>query len=198
MPNGEYEEQFNKKLAEWEAQTKLYVEQTITAQTRLEDLTKQLTEASTQFIPPSAPPKMIGPVEFISPAMSELLKKAEYAVATAPEIQLIKDDITRVSAELERYDFFARLYNEVPAAIAAGAVYGADGVLTKLIPPGDLTAAELEEVRTTISEMAAIITGKRAEAEPGFAEAEGLPEEVAYPELVAPSIPSISPSGCQE
>ncbi|GAH24844.1 unnamed protein product, partial [marine sediment metagenome] len=92
--------------------------------------------------------------------------------------RVLSDYISQATVDLETSDFFARLYSEVPLAISTGSVSSADEILTLLKPPANLTADELDAVKSTINEMITTITAP--------AEAVKEPGEIEYPELVAP------------
>lgn len=177
MPNGE---EFEKKLSEWEKQSQLYREQARTSQQQVAVQGKELEHLATQQ--GSWYEKWFGGGAFGSafwkprtwfapitgPSMAELIEQRN----------ILRTDIQQATADLERSDFFARLYGEAPLAISAGAVSSPDELLTMLTPPAELTADELADVRSTVSDMIASIT------EPSV-----LPEleEIEYPPLVAPA-----------
>ena len=169
MPNGEFE----KQLAEWEKQTQLYQEQAKTSQLQITDYGKQLEALS-----PKQPTNLLERIFWAAkPLIMEWGPLYPSAAKDLIAKRVLTENISQAALDLERNDFFARLYSEVPIAIFAGAVSSYDEVLARLNPPSDLTADELSEVIDTISNMIAVIT-----APPGVVE----PEEMEYPPLVAP------------
>ena len=176
MPNGDLATtDFEKKLQDWEKKTQLYQEQAQTSQKLITEYGRQLDVAAQ---PPTAP-------SFVSARFAEVYAQQAYPLI----IQDVRPKLTIAANDLERSDFFARLYGEVPFAISAGQVSSADEVLSLLKPPATLTADELAEVRSTILDMVATITQP-----PGELPLEAMDlEEIDYPELIAPAPITRSP-----
>ena len=98
------------------------------------------------------------------------------------ERKQLKPDIIEAELAIERDDFYARLYSQVPIVISGGDIGSVDDILSILKPPGNLTSEELDEINDIISGMVSTLTGMPELAE--GAEPIELPELVAPPTIV--------------
>lgn len=102
----------------------------------------------------------------------------------------MRQEVTTTELELERNDFYARLYGQAPIAISGGSVTNPDQILELLKPPPNMTPDELDEIHNTIGTMVDTLMGT-GEALPEMA-LESEPPEL--PELVAPTDIFVTPT----
>lgn len=181
MPNGNGEA-FEKQLAEWEKQYQFYSGQFDASQKRLESYRQELEQTyNVEVRDPSSWwgrfPSWLGGVVNISEKLSY---SAIPVQAPGARRRSIRANINITVADIERNDFFTRLYREVPIAAATGEVASADDVLAALKPPDNLTSDELSSIRDTISSMITGLTERTKVAEPS---------DIIYPEIVPPGPP---------
>ena len=169
MPDGNGD--FEKQLAKWEKESQLYQEQGRTSQQQMTDYGKQMEAIYTL---PAWIEKMPPQLGFLKQIFERTWFPSTPARPLALGAPKLREDINIAARDLERSDFFARLYSEVPIAISVGAVASSDEILAMLSPPPGLTAEELSTIRDTISDMIAVITEPVLE-----------PGEMEYPPLVA-------------
>lgn len=182
MPNGDFE----KQLAEWERKTQLYREQVKTAQAQIETQAS-MVESLSQPVPLSLWER-IGIAIFPPYPLISQIKSLPVAAGRRQQLATARNSLLETTNALEKGDFFARLYSEVPIAISEGLVSSSDDVLTLLKPPDTLTLDELSSVKDTISGMISTLT-----REPGVVPVP--PEEMEYPPIVAPAVVTVKPIG---
>ena len=143
---------FRKQLEEWEKKAEEQLGKVKSSQVRLEELSKVLE-------PPREP---VTPIEKLyKVAKPFILDWGPLFPSTVKEGLLreqTKAEITEVSNQLERADFYYRLYNEVPYVIAGGKSVTVDDILSNLTMPANLTTEEIAEITDTLSDMISTIT----------------------------------------
>jgi len=107
------------------------------------------------------------------------VKAAQIAfVGTAgEELGRLKNKMGVAIDDLEKQDFYHKLYGDVPTVISSGRATSVDEVLSLLPVPKTITPAELSSIRNTIAGMFEAFS-----AEP----LEEIAREVELPELIAP------------
>lgn len=94
----------------------------------------------------------------------------------------IRRQIVSVEAEIERDDFYARLYSQVPIVISGGGATDPEEILALLQPSPNITTDELDEIRDTITGMVETLTEM-----PPLPEMALEAEPPKLPELVIPT-----------
>ena len=177
MPNGD---EFNKKLAEWEKQSKLYFEQYQTSQKKIDSLNKEYTEAvvpktEEQYTAMTGWQKfryLVNPLE-----AGEVLAIPRQEASAA----YYKKYLPIYKQEQDKAEFYYRVYNELPYVISAGQITSPEDALSKLPQTtlSSLSDAERNDLRVIISDMITTLTG--------IPEMARDIEEVELPELVPPT-----------
>lgn len=90
------------------------------------------------------------------------------------ELASFKPRIQEVEFQVEREDFYTRLYSQVPFVIASGRSADPEEILALLQPSPSITPAELDEVRDTILSMVEVLTGEVPAAPEGYPTPEQL------------------------
>jgi len=192
--NGE-DNGFAKLLADWEKRAREY--DTLTKQTQ-EEITTLETHAGETIpmreappVSPKRPPETIPSwhryIGGVPPEAYEPRTRISYPWQRVE----IKNEALRLSEQLEKNDFYYRLFSEVPYVISSGKAATIEDILVNLPLPTNITTGELEEIESTISGMISAITGRTALPEMA-AEVEGI----TLPGLLPP-VPPPQPIGIQ-
>ena len=182
MPNGEFESQ----LTKWQEQFNIYQTKSTAIQNQIGELTRAYEQ------------QVVTTQQF---EQMPLLERAKFKIthpfwyaAPVKETRDYKLQVSQTLLEMERNDFLARLYGQVPGMLQTQVILKSAGrpvkaelstvedVLATLKPPDNLTSEELESAKTAIGEMIGVITGTRPLPEM----AEDMPE-ITPPELVPPT-----------
>ena len=132
MPDGiKQPSAFDKLLEDWEKQAKQHYDATQATQGLIQSLSKQIEEA--QRPPAGFEESFERFVTRIQP-LQYILPRPPWARGyEVPErvIARVKPQITNLTNQMEKDDFYYRLYGEVPYVIAGGKSLTADDILSK-------------------------------------------------------------------
>lgn len=162
---------FEETIKEWEEKAKEHMELAQQSEVQLRQLGQEYERLS-QREPPGWVPSWLRWMPGIGYA-------AYGPWGQAGLMSGVKSRIEIVETELERYDFYARLYYQAPMAIMGRKVANADDVLALLQPPRNTSPTELEEITNLIDSMFDVIVRPLPEMA-----LEGAPP--ILPALVAP------------
>ncbi len=161
---------------EWEKKAAEHTELAQQGQTQLRDLTRQL-ELVRQ--PMSGPFKLL---KAFTESLMEPIPPSPEDVARFKVPSDIKEQVVTAQFAMERDDFFARLYGQVPYIIAGDKSTDPEEILTMLRPPPNMTPEELDEVHSIVSGMVDSLTGI-----PTLPEMAAEAEPIVLPDLTVPT-----------
>jgi len=160
-------------IEDWEKKAKEHMESAQASEQRLQELAVQYADLT----PPPHPIKTLVQMLGIVTA-GQAAQEAQQRQRLANQL---KTEIANTELAVERDDFYARLYTQVPIVISSGGMTTAEEVLSILKPPENFTPEELDEVGDIIGSMVEALTGA-----PQLPELAAEAEPVELPGLVAP------------